>query len=77
VALVIDRSGSMSGERPAQAKAAAHMAVSRLTIATSPPKAFDDTADVVMQAQPVNSALFINAIQQIFARGRRPSMPAY
>jgi Ca-activated chloride channel family protein len=31
---------------------------------------FDDTADVVMQAQPVhNSALFINAIQQIFARG--------
>ena len=71
VALVIDRSGSMSGERLAQAKAAAIMAVSRLDhrdIASV--VMFDDTADVVMQAQPVhNSALFINAIQQIFARG--------
>jgi Ca-activated chloride channel homolog len=71
VAFVIDRSGSMSGERLAQAKAAAIMAVSRLDhrdIASV--VMFDDTADVVMQAQPVhNSALFINAIQQIFARG--------
>jgi Ca-activated chloride channel family protein len=71
VAFVIDRSGSMTGERLAQAKAAAIMAVSRLDhrdIASV--VMFDDTADVVMQAQPVhNSALFINAIQQIFARG--------
>jgi Ca-activated chloride channel family protein len=71
VAFVIDRSGSMQGDRIAQAKAAAIMAVSRLDhrdIAAV--VMFDDTADVVMQAQPVhNSALFINAIQQIYARG--------
>jgi Ca-activated chloride channel homolog len=71
VAFVIDRSGSMQGDRIAQAKAAAIMAVSRLNhrdIASV--VMFDDTADVVMQAQPVhNSALFINAIQQIYARG--------
>jgi Ca-activated chloride channel homolog len=71
VAFVIDRSGSMQGDRIAQAKAAAIMAVSRLDhrdIASV--VMFDDTADVVMQAQPVhNSALFISAIQQIYARG--------
>jgi Ca-activated chloride channel family protein len=71
VAFVIDRSGSMQGDRIAQAKAAAIMAVSRLDhrdIASV--VMFDDTADVVMQAQPVhNSGLFINAIQQIYARG--------
>ena len=54
VAFVIDRSGSMQGDRIAQAKAAAIMAVSRLDhrdIASV--VMFDDTADVVMQAQPV------------------------
>ena len=61
----------MTGERIAQAKAAAIMAVSRLDhrdIASV--VMFDNTTDVLMQAQPVhNAALFVNAIQQIAVRG--------
>ena len=71
VAFVIDRSGSMGGERIAQAKAAAIMAVSRLDhrdIASV--VIFDNVTDVLMQAQPVhNAGLFVNAIQQIVVRG--------
>src|SRR6476646_1361452 len=71
VAFVIDRSGSMQGDRIAQAKAAAIMAVSRLDhrdIASV--VIFDNVTDVLMQAQPVhNAGLFVNAIQQIVVRG--------
>ena len=71
VAFVIDRSGSMEGERIAQARAAATMAVNRLNsrdIASV--VVFDNVADVLMQAQPVHDpAVFDNAIRQIWARG--------
>ena len=71
VAFVIDRSGSMSGERILQAKAAAIMAVSRLDHRdVASVVIFDNVTDVLMQAQPVhNPALFVNAIQQIAVRG--------
>jgi len=55
VAFVIDRSGSMSGPRIAQAREAAIMAVNRLDqndIASV--VIFDDKVDVLIPSQPVN-----------------------
>jgi Ca-activated chloride channel homolog len=71
VAFVIDRSGSMSGARIAQAREAAIMAVNRLDqndIASV--VIFDDKVDVLIPSQPVNDrALFANGIRQIGTRG--------
>jgi Ca-activated chloride channel family protein len=71
VAFVIDRSGSMEGERIAQARAAAAMAVSRLDardIASI--VIFDHTVEVLVPARPVaDPALFVAAISQIGVRG--------
>ena len=71
VAFVIDRSGSMNGERIAQARAAASMAVNRLNQRdVASVVVFDNVADVLMQAQPVHDpALFDTAIRQIHVRG--------
>jgi len=71
VAFVIDRSGSMSGARIAQAREAAIMAVNRLDqndIASV--VIFDDRIDVLIPAQPVSDrGMFTNGIRQIGARG--------
>src|SRR5215470_15171935 len=71
VSFVIDRSGSMSGTRIAQAREAAIMAVNRLDqndIASV--VIFDDRIDVLIPAQPVSDrGMFTNAIRQIGARG--------
>src|SRR5262245_39223628 len=71
VAFVIDRSGSMTGARIAQAREAAIMAVNRLDqndIASV--VIFDDRIDVLIPAQPVSDrGMFTNAIRQIGARG--------
>jgi len=71
VAFVIDRSGSMSGARIAQAREAAVMAVNRLDqndIASV--VIFDDKVDVLIPAQPVNDrGKFINGIRRIGERG--------
>jgi len=71
VAFVIDRSGSMSGTRIAQAREAAIMAVNRLDqndIASV--VIFDDRVDVLIPAQPVSDrGMFTNGIRQIGARG--------
>src|SRR5262245_17338279 len=71
VAFVIDRSGSMTGARIAQAREAAIMAVNRLDqndIASV--VIFDDRIDVLIPAQPVSDrAMFTNSIRQIGARG--------
>jgi Ca-activated chloride channel family protein len=71
VAFVIDRSGSMSGLRIAQAREAAIMAVNRLLptdIASV--VIFDQTVDVLVPAQEVsNPGMFIDAIGRVWARG--------
>src|SRR5215475_8232949 len=71
VAFVIDRSGSMSGPRIAQAREAAIMAVNRLDqndIASV--VIFDDKVDVLIPSQPVNDrGMFANGIRQIGTRG--------
>jgi Ca-activated chloride channel homolog len=71
VAFVIDRSGSMSGPRIAQAREAAVMAVNRLDqndIASV--VIFDDKVDVLIPSQPVNDrGIFANGIRQIGTRG--------
>jgi Ca-activated chloride channel family protein len=69
--LVIDRSGSMSGERIAQAREAAIMAIKRLDdkdIASL--VIFDDKVDVPVPAQTVaDHNYFIDRILQVAARG--------
>src|SRR5206468_8035169 len=71
VSFVIDRSGSMTGARIAQAREAAVMAVNRLDqndIASV--VIFDDRVDVLIPAQPVNDrGMFANGIRQIGVRG--------
>jgi Ca-activated chloride channel family protein len=71
VAFVIDRSGSMSGERIAQAREAAVMAIKRLDdkdIASL--VIFDDRIDVPVPAQKVaDHNYFIDRILQVGARG--------
>jgi Ca-activated chloride channel homolog len=71
VAFVIDRSGSMTGERIAQARNAAIMAVNRLSendIAAL--VIFDDRTEVVLPAQKVTDRdAFIDRIRQIGTRG--------
>jgi Ca-activated chloride channel family protein len=71
VSFVIDRSGSMTGARIAQAREAAIMAVNRLDqndIASV--VIFDDKVDVLIPAQPVNDrGMFTSGIRQIGARG--------
>ena len=71
VAFVIDRSGSMSGERIAQAREAAVMAVKRLNdddIASV--VIFDDKVDVPVPAQKVaDQGYFIERIRQVDVRG--------
>jgi Ca-activated chloride channel family protein len=72
VALVIDRSGSMSGERIAQAREAAIMAINRLNendIASV--IIFDERIEVLVPAQNVtDKRLFIDSIGQATARGQ-------
>ena len=71
VAFVIDRSGSMQGERIAQARDAAIAAVRRLDkndIASV--IIFDDKIDVLVQAQNVTDySAFTDRIRQVAARG--------
>jgi Ca-activated chloride channel homolog len=71
VAFVIDRSGSMEGDRIAQARGAAIMAVSRLSqndIASL--IIFDDKVDVIVPAQKVaDPNTFIDQIRRIDTRG--------
>jgi Ca-activated chloride channel homolog len=71
VAFVIDRSGSMQGERIAQARAAAVMAIKRLNaddIASV--VIFDDRIDIPVPAQKVSDqGYFIDRIRQIGVRG--------
>jgi Ca-activated chloride channel family protein len=71
VAFVIDRSGSMAGDRIAQAREAAIMALTRLDandIASV--VIFDDRIDVLVPAQPVNDhAAFTSRIRQVGVRG--------
>jgi len=71
VAFVIDRSGSMSGARIAQAREAAVMAVNRLDQSdVASVVIFDDKVDVLIPAQPVNDrAMFAERIRQIGVRG--------
>jgi Ca-activated chloride channel family protein len=71
VALVIDRSGSMAGQRIAQAREAAIMAINRLDandIASV--VVFDDKVDVLVPAQKVaDRKHFTDLIRQVGARG--------
>jgi Ca-activated chloride channel family protein len=71
VAFVIDRSGSMAGQRIAQAREAAIMAVNRLDandIASV--VIFDDKIDVLVPAQKVTDRkFFTDLIRQVGARG--------
>lgn len=71
VAFVIDRSGSMAGERIAQAREAAVMAVKRLNegdIASV--VIFDDKVDVPVPARTVaDQGYFIDRIMQVGVRG--------
>jgi len=71
VAFVIDRSGSMSGERIAQARGAAVMAIKRLDdkdIASL--VIFDDRVDIPVPAQKVaDHGYFVDRILQVAARG--------
>jgi Ca-activated chloride channel family protein len=71
VAFVIDRSGSMAGDRIVQAREAAIMALTRLDandIASV--VIFDDRIDVLVPAQPVNDhAAFTDRIRQVGVRG--------
>ncbi|HWP26119.1 MAG TPA: VWA domain-containing protein [Xanthobacteraceae bacterium] len=71
VAFVIDRSGSMAGERIAQAREAAIMAINRLDandIASV--VVFDDKVDVLVPAQKVTDRrYFADLIRRVGARG--------
>jgi Ca-activated chloride channel family protein len=71
VAFVIDRSGSMQGDRIAQAREAAVMAVRRLQAGdVASVVAFDDSVDVLIPAQAVaDPGLFEDAIRRIGVRG--------
>lgn len=71
VALVIDRSGSMSGEKIEQAKRAAVMALGLLDARdTISVVAFDDKIDVLVPATPMRDRAKIEAgIGQLYARG--------
>lgn len=71
MALVIDRSGSMSGDRIAQAKDAAIAAVERLTASDIISVViFDNTIDTIVPAQYVSNKQDIVArIREITARG--------
>src|SRR5262245_22869577 len=71
VAFVIDRSGSMAGDRIAQAREAAIMALSRLDARDiASVVIFDDRIDVLVPAQPVNDhAAFTSRIRQLGVRG--------
>jgi len=71
MALVIDRSGSMSGDRIAQAKDAAIVAVERLTASDIISVViFDHTIDTIVPAQYVtNKQDIIARIREITARG--------
>ena len=71
VAFVIDRSGSMNGQRIAQAREAAIMAVSRLDgNDTAAVVIFDDKVDVLIEARNVSDpGYFTDQIRQIGVRG--------
>jgi Ca-activated chloride channel family protein len=71
VAFVIDRSGSMNGQRIAQAREAAIMAVSRLDgNDTASVVIFDDKVDVLVEARNVTDpGYFTDQIRQIGVRG--------
>ena len=71
VAFVIDRSGSMNGQRIAQAREAAIMAVSRLDgNDTASVVIFDDKVDVLVEARNVSDpGYFTDQIRQIGVRG--------
>ncbi len=71
VAFVIDRSGSMSGPRIAQAREAASLAVSRLrTDDIASVVVFDHRTDILVPAQRVTDPrLFTDAIQRIGTGG--------
>lgn len=71
ISLVIDRSGSMAGERLQQARAAAIMAVNRLLPSdVASVVIFDNSVDVLVAAQKVtNPGMFIDAITRIASRG--------
>jgi Ca-activated chloride channel family protein len=76
VALVIDRSGSMSGERIAQAREAAVMAIKRLDdrdIASL--VIFDDRIDVPVPAQKVADRNYFATASCTSARATRTSRP--
>jgi Ca-activated chloride channel family protein len=71
VAFVIDRSGSMQGERIAQAREAAAMAVNRLQANdVASVVTFDQTIDVLVPAQQVaDPNLYGDLIRRVQARG--------
>ncbi len=71
VAFVIDRSGSMQGDRIAQAREAAIMAVNRLQASDiASVVIFDDAVDVLVPAQPVaDPNLFTDLIRRVGVRG--------
>jgi len=71
VAFVIDRSGSMAGDRIAQARAAAAMAISRLDAKDiASVVIFDQSVDVLVPAQPVTDpGHFTDLIARVQARG--------
>jgi len=72
VAFVIDRSGSMSGDRIAQAREAAILAINRLDANdVASVVIFDDKVDILIPAQPVTDrAPFIERIRNIGVRGQ-------
>ena len=72
VAFVIDRSGSMSGDRIAQAREAAVLAINRLDANdVASVVIFDDKVDVLIPARPVTDRdAFIEQIRNIGVRGQ-------
>jgi Ca-activated chloride channel family protein len=71
VAFVIDRSGSMQGDRIAQAREAAITAVNRLHASDiASVVIFDDAVDVLVPAQPVaNPGLYADLVRRVGTRG--------